>query len=99
MAKVTLTVTHADNEIAAFINGLVVYAAKQEKDTTLNAVTELDDYLVSGLNILTLVGVNWSEDAHYEGTLFIGNVGQPFSYTSKNAPVGISWIQTFTIPY
>ena len=98
MARVSLRVTNADNEIVVFLNGLVVYAREQEEDVTFDDVTDLDPYLTSGLNILILVGVNWSAAANYRGALTIGDITQPFSYQKDDAQPGVSWIQTFTIP-
>ena len=45
MANVTLTITRADNEVAAFVNGLTVYDRKTEGDPALNDVVALDAYL------------------------------------------------------
>ena len=74
MANVTLTVTHADNEVSAFLNGLPVYDHKTEGDPTLNDVVALDAYLAKGLNTLVLVGVNWGGPANFKGSVKIGEV-------------------------
>jgi hypothetical protein len=98
MANVTLTVTHADNEVSAFLNGLQVYDHKTEGDPVLNDVVALDAYLAKGLNTLVLVGVNWGGPANFQGTLTIGAITQKIAFQAGSTPNGIAWTQTFVIP-
>ena len=98
MANAILTVTRADNEVAAYVNGVQVYDKKTENNPAFNDVIELDAYLAAGLNALVLVGVNWGGPCTFSGTVQIGKVVQPFSYTANSTPNGIVWTQTFAIP-
>ena len=98
MANVTLTVTHADNEVAAFVNGLAVYDRKTEGDPALNDVVALDAYLASGLNTLVLVGINWGGPANFQGSLTIGSYVQKIAFQASSTPNGIAWTQSFVIP-
>ena len=98
MANVVLSVTRADNEVSAFLNGLQVYDKKTEGNPVLADKVELDPYLAKGLNTLVLVGVNWGGPATYEGSLTIGGITQKFLNQASSTPNGISWTQTFVIP-
>ena len=42
-----LTVTRVDNEVAAFLNGLVVYDKKTEGNPAFNDQIPLDPYLIA----------------------------------------------------
>lgn len=98
MAKAVLTVTHADNEIAAYLNGIQVYDKKTEGNPTFKDVVELDAYLAAGVNTLVLVGVNWGGPYSFSGSVTVGAVTQNFSQSAGSSPNGISWTQTFVIP-
>ena len=98
MAKVVLTVTHADNEVTAFLNGLMVYDRRTDGDPTLDDVVALDDYLIQGLNTLVVLGINWGGPANFQGSLTIGSVTQPFSYQAESTADGIAMVQTYVIP-
>ncbi len=94
----TLKITHADNEIWATVNGLVVYDKKTEGDPTINDHVNLDPYLAAGLNTLVIAGVNWGGPAHFTGSVVIGGIDTPFSFQAPSTPKGIVFTQTFVIP-
>lgn len=98
MSVATLNVTHADNEVIAFLNGLQVYDRKTEGDPTLTDTLDLTPYLAAGINLLVLAGVNWGGPANFSGSVVIGKVTQPFAFTAASTPNGVAWSQTFVIP-
>jgi hypothetical protein len=95
----TLTVTHADNEVAAILNGLVVYDKKTEGNPPFNDQVQLDPYLIAGQNVLVIVGINWGGPAAFTGSVTVGSVVTPFNFTAGATPNGISFNQTFVIPH
>jgi hypothetical protein len=95
----TLTVTHADNEVAAFLNGLVIYDKKTENNPTFNDQIQLDPYLAEGLNVLTVAGTNWGGPATFSGSVTVGSVVTPFSFTAASTPNGMVFNQNFVIPH
>jgi hypothetical protein len=98
---VKLTVNNADNELAAFLNCIMVYDKKTENNPSFNDVVDLTPFLKSGCccNCLVLVGINWSGPATFKGSLTIGAHVQAFSFTVASSPNGIVWTQVFEIPY
>jgi hypothetical protein len=98
-AAVKLTVTHADNEVSAWVNGVLVYDKKTENDPAFNDVVDLAPALQCGCNELVVIGINWGGPANFQGSLTIGTFVTPFKFTAANSPNGMSWNQTFCIPY
>jgi hypothetical protein len=97
----TLTVTNADNELAAFLNCVNVYDKKTEGNPTFKDVVDLTPYLKSGCccNCLVLIGINWGGPATFKGSLQIGTAPpQSFSVTFPSTPNGIVWQEVFVIP-
>ncbi len=94
----TLTITHADNEILATVNGVIVYDKKTENNPTLNDQIDLGPYLASGINTLVVIGVNWGGPAAFAGLVSIGSVVTPFSFGAALTPNGVAFTQTFVIP-
>jgi hypothetical protein len=92
-----LTVTRADNEVAAFLNGLVVYDNKTDGDPLLNDQIPLDPYLIAGMNVLVIAGINWGGPATFTGSVTVGSVVTPFNYTGLS--VGMVFNQVFAIPH
>jgi hypothetical protein len=95
----TLTVTHADNEVAAFLNGLLVYDKKTEGNPTFNDQVPLDPYLIAGINVLVVAGTNWGGPATFTGSVTVGAVTTPFTYTATSTPNGMVFTQVFVIPH
>lgn len=98
MTVATLNVTHADNEVIAFLNGLKIYDHKTEKDPTLKDSVDLTPYLTSGVNLLVLAGINWGGGANFSGSVVIGDITQPFTFKADSTENGVVWHQTFIIP-
>jgi hypothetical protein len=100
-AEVKLMVTRADNEVAAWVNGVLVYHKDTGSagDPILNDVVDLTPALVCGNNTLVVIGINWKGPANYQGSLAIGKFVTPFKFTSPDTPSGMPWNQTFCIPY
>jgi hypothetical protein len=95
----TLTVTRADNEVAAFLNGLLVYDKKTEGNPAFNDQIPLDPYLVAGINALVIAGTNWGGPATFTGSVTVGTVVTPFNFTVGSSPNGMIFNQTFVIPH
>lgn len=95
----TLTVTRADNEVAAFLNGLLVYDKKTENNPAFSDVVQLDPYLAAGLNALVVTGTNWSGPCTFTGSVTVGTVVTPFNFTAGGTPNGMVFHQTFVIPH
>jgi hypothetical protein len=95
----TLTVTRADNEIAAFLNGLVVYDRKTDGNPPLNDQVPLDPYLIAGVNVLVIAGTNWGGPATFTGSVTTGAVVTPFNFTAGGTPNGMVFNQVFSIPH
>lgn len=99
MATAKLTVKRADNEIAAYLNGVLVYDKKTENDPALNDVVDISGFLQKGCcNSLVIVGVNWGGPAHFEGSLSVDNSTTSWSFQSQSTPNGIVFDRSFTIP-
>jgi hypothetical protein len=98
---VKLTINNADNELAAILNCVTVYDKKTEGNPALNDVVDLTPFLKSGCccNCLVLIGINWGGPSTFKGSLTIGTLVQPFSFTIGASPNGIAWQQVFNIPY
>src|ERR1700733_14375146 len=94
-----LTVTHADNEVAAFLNGLVVYDKKTEGNPTFNDQVVLDPYLTGGMNVLVIAGTNWGGPATFTGSVTVGNVVTPFNFSVASSVNGMVFNQVFAIPH
>ncbi|HEY0328353.1 MAG TPA: hypothetical protein VGC77_04570 [Rhodopseudomonas sp.] len=95
----TLTVTHADNEVAAILNGVVVYDKKTEGNPPINDQVPLDPYLAAGLNVLAITGINWGGPATFSGAVTVGAVVTPFNFAAASTPNGMVFNQTFVIPH
>lgn len=94
----TLKITHADNEILATVNGLIVYDRKTENNPTLNDQVVLDPYLAAGINTLVVIGINWGGPAAFAGSVTVGSIDTPFSYGAAATPNGVAFTQSFAIP-
>lgn len=94
----TLKITNADNEVFATINGLVVYDKKTEGNPPLSDQVDLTPFLAEGVNTLMVVGINWGGPATFKGSVVVGNIETPFSYTAPSTPNGIVFHQVFVIP-
>lgn len=93
-----LTITHADNEILAVVNGAVIYDKTTNNNPSLNEKVNLDPFLASGLNFLVLIGINWGGPATFTGTMNIGGKDIPFSFNAPATSPGMVFTQTFIIP-
>ena len=93
-----LTITRADNEILAVLNGAVIYNKATNNNPSLNEKVNLDPFLASGLNLLVLVGINWSGPASFTGTVNISGRDIPFSFSAPATTQGMAFTQTFVIP-
>jgi len=94
-----LTVTRADNEVAAFLNGLVVYDKKTEGNPSFSDQVPLDPYLIAGMNVLVIAGTNWGGPATFTGSVTVGTVVTPFNFTAPSTPNGMVFNQVFAIPH
>jgi hypothetical protein len=94
----SLTVTRADNEVSAFLNGIVVYDRKTEGNPAINDEVQLDPYLEAGLNSLVVAGTNWGGPANFAGSVTVGSVVTPFNFAVASTPNGMVFHQTFVIP-
>lgn len=95
----TLNVTRADNEVAVFLNGLLVYDKKTEGNPSFNDQVPLDAYLIAGMNVLVVAGTNWGGPATFAGSVTVGAVSTPFNYTAPSTPNGMVFTQVFAIPH
>jgi hypothetical protein len=98
-AQVILNVSRADNELFAFLNGVMVYDRKTENNPSLDDAVDLVPALKSGDNILVLGGINWGGPATFAGSLSINGFSTPFSVTLPSTEKGLIWHQVFNIPY
>ena len=99
MATVKLTIKRADNEVAAFLNGILVYDKKTEGDPPLSDVVDLTGFIQHGCcNTLVVIGINWGGPAHYEGSLSIDSSTTSWAFTSPSTPNGMVFDRSFTIP-
>jgi hypothetical protein len=106
--KVTLTVNNADNELAAFVNGITVYNRITAGNPPLTDVVDLTPALEAGNNILVIIGINFDGPATFKGSLTIGPSPSgttsfviPFfaTFPTTTPPQGIVWTQVFNIPF
>ena len=95
--SVKLTVTRADNQIAAYLNGSRVYFKSTDNDPYLNDVTDLTDKLNPNLNTLLIVGVNWGGPYNFTGNLNAYGTITNWSASKNTSPNGIVWSQSFNI--
>ena len=93
-----LKIFHADNEVLAILNGTIIYDKKTEQNPTLNGQVPLDPFLIAGINVLMVVGINWGGPATFSGAVVVGNVETPFGFTAASTPNGKAFAQTFVIP-
>ena len=99
MAVVKLTIKRADNEIAAFLNGVLVYDRKTENDPQLNDVVDISGFIQKGCcNSLVLVGINWGGPAHFEGSLSVDNSVTSWAVQLPSTPNGMVFDRSFSIP-
>src|SRR5215216_6531414 len=99
MATVKLKITRADNEVAAFLNGILVYDKKTEGDPALNDVVDLSGFLQHGCcNFLVVIGINWGGPAHYEGSLTVDNSTTSWTFQAASTVNGMVFDRSFTIP-
>lgn len=98
MAKATLHVTRADNEVSAFLNGIQVYDKKTEGNPALNESVDLTEYLVPGINVIVVVGINWGGPATFSGSVTVGKASTKFHFQANKTPNGIAWTQSFVLP-
>lgn len=94
----TLTITRADNEILAVLNGSVIYNKMTNNNPLLNDRVNLDPFLACGLNHLVLVGINWSGPANFVGTVNASGRDIPFEFSAPTTGQGMVFTQTFVIP-
>lgn len=92
-----LTITHADNEVIAILNGDVVYSRKTEGDPALNEQVDLTPLLLPGINHLTIIGVNWGGPANYSGTLQINASTISWGQSQPNPGQGMTWNRSFRL--
>ncbi|WP_226383247.1 hypothetical protein [Burkholderia mayonis] len=59
---------------------------------------DLTPSLADSLNTLMIVGVDWSGPATFKGTVVVGKIGMPASFTAPSTPNGIVFRQAFVIP-
>ncbi len=92
-------VSHADNQLVIFLNGAVVYDKRTEGDPQFSDTVELTNQLTPGINLLTLVGVDWGGRANFVGNIEIGNDNIPFSFRVDGTPVqaGMIWHTSYRI--
>ena len=95
--SVKLTVTRADNQIAAYLNGNRVYFKSTNNNPYLNDVTDLTDKLTSNMNTLLIVGVNWGGPYNFTGNLNAFGRVTNWSASENTSQNGIVWSQSFDI--
>ena len=88
---VVLTINRADNELIALLNGIIVYDKKTDGNPSLNDVVNLTNLVTSGDNILTLLGINWGDEADYAGTLTVDATTTTWGASYKNTANGLAW--------
>jgi hypothetical protein len=98
-SQVLLNVYNADNELAAYVNGLKVYSRKTEMDPDLDDRVDLIPFLKPGSNTLTLVGINWGGPAAFDCALTVGGQTVRHAESHPNPGNGIVWERTIVFPY
>ncbi len=94
-----LTIKRADNEVAAFLNGVLVYDKKTENNPALNDVVDISGFLQHGCcNSLVIIGINWGGSVSFEGSLTVDNSTTAWSFQAATAPNGMVFDRSFTIP-
>jgi len=89
-AKLILSLTHADNEVIAYLNTDQIYDRKTEYDPTFNDTVDLSSKLVKGHNSVVILGINWGGPAHFDGNLTLdGNVIVNLTYALPSTPNGV----------
>jgi hypothetical protein len=94
---VVLTVTRADNELIALLNGNIVYNKTTENNPEFSDVVNLTSSLIQGNNVLTLLGINWGGGAVYQGTLTIDSTTTPWGASYSSTANGLVWSQVTNI--
>jgi hypothetical protein len=90
-AKLILSVTHADNEVIAYLNTDQIYDRKTENDPPLNDTVDLSNKLVKGHNSVVILGINWGGPAHFDGNLTLdGKVIVNLTYALPSTPNGVA---------
>lgn len=95
--QLVLTVTHADNEVVAVLNGDIVYNKKTEGDPELSDSVDLKPLLDPGVNHLVIIGVNWGGPANYKGTLQIDGSIIDWGQFQSSPGNGMTWNRSFRI--
>ncbi|NJO04041.1 MAG: hypothetical protein HC880_22325 [Bacteroidia bacterium] len=96
--SLNLTVTHADNQVVAFLNGSIIYNRSTEGNPTLNDVTPIPvGTLPIGNNLLTLVGVNWGGPYNFQGSIGNATESTPFVSQEGQSANGLIWTQSYII--
>lgn len=97
IAKVTIK--RADNEIAVFVNGILVYDKKTEGDPVLNDVVDITGFLQHGCcNSVVVIGIDWGGTIHYEGSLTVDNSTTSWAVQGPSTVNGMVFNRSFTIP-
>lgn len=97
--QVILTVARADNQVVVTLNGNIVYDKKTEGDPELNDSVNLTPLLASGVNHLTILGINWGGPAHYKGTLQLDSSIIEWGQYQGNPGTGTTWSRSFQITH
>ena len=95
--QVILTVTRADNQVVAILNGNVVYDRKTEGNPALSDQVSLTRLLAPGLNHLAIIGINWGGPASYRGTLQIDSSVVAWGQSQATPGNGMTWQTSFQI--
>ena len=91
-SKCSLVVTHADNQLVAYVNGTEIYNRTTDGDPTLNdPPTNFSNLLQPGLNTLLLIGIGWGAAYHFAGHVQIDNIKRKFSRQTPSTKRGKTW--------